>query len=251
MNQTAVAVPGCQVIRRGAVGSTNDEAKKLAAGGCPDRTVIWATEQKQGKGRHGRSWESPPGNLYLSIVLRPNRPRNEAPQIGFVAALALAEAIDRLVPAAGRTVLLKWPNDVLIGGAKVSGILLESENGRDQERSWLVLGMGVNVATHPEDTDRPATSLRRAGYTGTLETLAQTLMERLVTWLNAWERDGFAEVREAWLKRAEVGKPISVRLGPQTLTGHFAGLDPRGALILAENGDTRVVTAGEVFETAG
>ena len=250
MSTTEIAVPGVRIVRLGAVGSTNDEAKRLAAEGCADRTIVWAEEQRQGKGRHGRVWVSPPGNLYVSIVLRPRRPQTDAAQAGFVAALALAETIDQLLPGASSALALKWPNDVLIGGAKVSGILLEGQGGAGRD-GWIVLGMGVNVASHPTNTGRPTTSLRQSGYSGSLENLLKCLLEHLVAWLDVWEAEGFAKVRMAWLSRTAPNKPITIRLGPETLSGRFSGIDERGGLILAQNGRTRVVTAGEVFENAG
>lgn len=241
---------GCRIVGLGAVGSTNDEAKKFAAEGCADRTIVWAEEQLHGKGRHGRKWVSPPGNLYISCVLRPQRPQADAGQTGFVAALALAETIDMLLPEASAALTLKWPNDVLIGGAKISGILLEGQGGPGQD-GWVVLGMGVNVASHPSTTDRPTTSLRQLGYSGSLEELLKHLLEHLVVWLDLWEAEGFAKIRTAWLARTAPDKPITIRLGPETLSGRFSGLDDRGGLILAQNGHTRIVTAGEVFENAG
>ena len=249
MNKTAVSVPGWRIVRHETIGSTNEEAKRLAVAGCAARTVVWADEQHEGKGRHGRSWASPPGNLYISVVLRPSKPQSDNAQVGFVAALALAETIRELLPEAGRALTLKWPNDVLINGAKVSGILLEGQGGSGKE-AWVVLGIGVNVASHPAISDRPATSLGRAGYSGSVEKLLRSLMANLMVWLDTWEKDGFGAVRDAWLRHAAADKPITVRLGPETLAGTFTGIDERGALILDQNGRTRIVTAGEVFESA-
>lgn len=111
------------LIALGDVGSTNDEARRLAAEGAPDGTVVWARSQNAGRGRYGRSWSSPPGNLYVSLLLRPACPPATALQLGFVAAVALGEALDRRVAAAALT--FKWPNDVLLDGRKIAGILLE------------------------------------------------------------------------------------------------------------------------------
>ena len=133
------------------IDSTNEEAKRLAAAGAPAGTLVWAGEQLAGRGRRGRGWASPPGNLYVSLLLRPACPPAQACQLNFVAAVALAEAVSALLPA-GAGVALKWPNDVLVGGAKVSGILLEASAALDRSIDWLVIGAGVNIASHPADT---------------------------------------------------------------------------------------------------
>ena len=141
------------------IGSTNEEALARARAGAPEGTVIWARQQTGGRGRRGRSWSSPPGNLYCSLLLRPAVPPAQAAQLGFVAAVGMAEALLAVLPAE-RRLSCKWPNDLLIDGAKIAGILPEAEAaGRNVEA--LVLGMGINVESHPTDTPYRATSLQR------------------------------------------------------------------------------------------
>lgn len=228
------------------VDSTNEEAKRrLAAGNpVPEGTLIWAGEQTAGRGRRGRSWESPRGNLYMSLVLTPGRPPGTAAQLGFVAAVALADTLSELLPGAGR-VRLKWPNDVLVDGGKVSGILLEAANG-----GAVVLGVGVNIRSRPAAGLYPTVSLAEAGAAvdepgALLERFAQRLLDRYA----AWRREGFTPLRAAWLERAiGLGQAIEVRLDRETLKGRFDALDDSGALALAlPDGRRRMVAAGDVF----
>ena len=186
-----VAVPGCRIVRRARVDSTNEEAKRLAVTGAPDRTFVWADEQLSGRGRHGRGWISPAGNLYVSGLLHPDCRPVEAAQVGFVAALALAEAIEAAVAGVAGRLTLKWPNDVLIDGSKVSGILLESQGDGGEGVDWLIVGIGVNVASHPVATYRPATSLSELGYIGSVAQLLEHVLRRMVVWLDLWEERGF------------------------------------------------------------
>jgi BirA family biotin operon repressor/biotin-[acetyl-CoA-carboxylase] ligase len=241
---------GWRLDARARVGSTNEEAKRLALDAAPEFTLVWALEQTQGRGRRGRSWTSPPGNLYVSLLLRPDVGPAEAAQIGFVAAVALAEMLRPLLPT-GLEVALKWPNDVLVGRRKVSGILPEAlaadEGGRIEA---LVLGIGINVASHPDGTAWPATDLAAAGVRIGLEGLLERLAASLDHWIGAWRRQGFAPVRARWMELAlALGEPIELRLDGQTLSGRFVEIDPEGALVLApaDGSSPQRIRAGEVF----
>lgn len=226
-------------------GSTNDEAKDRARAGAPDGTVVWARRQEAGRGRRGRAWTSPPGNLYASLVLRPPVPPAQAALVSFVAAVAVGEAVSALVPG---NVRLKWPNDVLVDGAKVSGILLESERVADGAVDWLVLGIGVNVAHHPDGLEYPATSLTAAGADATVERVLERLLASFAGWYGRWTAQGFAPVRAAWLNAARgFGGPVTVRLSEETFTGLLVDLDHEGALVVETPAGPRRVTAGDVF----
>ncbi len=228
--------------------STNDEARRLAESGAEDGTVVWALEQTAGKGRRGRQWVSPGGNLYCSLLLRPDDPPAKALQLSFVAANSLAETAAAVLPR-GTHVTCKWPNDVLVEGRKVGGILLDSETAADGNLDWLVVGVGLNAASHPSEAEFPATSLAAegaadAGVDGLLETFCSRFMAGLV----AWRALGFAVVRRAWLQRAHgLGRPVTVRLENETLEGIFQALDADGAMVLSRNGRERRITAGDVF----
>ena len=198
------------------VGSTNDEARSRAENGASPGTIVWAKQQVSGRGRRGRAWKSPMGNLYCSVVLRPEVSPAVAAQLSFVAALALGEGLQEFLPPLAK-LQYKWPNDVLIDGQKLAGILLESQIGEQGKLDWLLIGTGVNIASSPEDTDRPATSLTRAGIDLSVVDVLAAYIHALSTWLLRWETAGFEPVREAWLSRAiGLGEAIEVRLPNET-----------------------------------
>jgi len=230
------------------VSSTNEVARALAIEGAPAWTAVVADEQMKGRGRHGRSWHSPRGNLYLSIVVRPNVPPARGAQIGFVAAVALAEAVEALT-SGSIAPSLKWPNDVLIGDAKVAGILAESGGGAAMD--WIVVGSGVNVASAPDGTAYPAACLVDHGWGARpLDALLDGYLERLADGYDRWIEDGFAPVRTAWIRRAKgVGSEIAVTVGAADIRGRFVDLDGDGALVLDQlDGGRRRVTAGEIYD---
>ena len=239
---------GFHLVALGDVGSTNDEARRLAGEGAPDGTVLWARSQSAGRGRYGRPWSSPPGNLYVSLLLRPATAPAAAVQLGFVAAVALAEALDRHV--APDALALKWPNDVLLNGRKIAGMLLESATGNDNKLDWLILGMGVNLQSFPVGTAFPATSLANEGYRAPAPAdVLAGLCRAFAAGRARWAAAGFGPVRAAWLARAyRRGQPIEVRLERERALGVFADLDLSGALVLDLGaGPQRRVTFGEVF----
>jgi len=240
------------LIALDSVDSTNAEAKRLAARGeddTPDGTLVWAGEQTAGRGRRGRDWDSPKGNLYCSLVLRPEVPIAEASQLSFVAGLAVFDALAALSEP-GHEVQLKWPNDILLNGKKVAGILLEAETAEDQTPPWLVLGLGLNVGSHPQDTDFPATSLRFEGWGSTDTDVLEAYCRRFLLWSSRWLDEGFAPVRKNWLWHCRgQGEEISVRLENETITGVFRDLDEEGALVLDQDGKERLITAGDVYFT--
>jgi BirA family biotin operon repressor/biotin-[acetyl-CoA-carboxylase] ligase len=229
------------------IGSTNDEAKRLAREGAAERLVICAARQTAGRGRRGRSWVSPPGNLYASVLLRPQCRAAIAAQLGFVAALGVAGAIGEL--ASNVAPCCKWPNDLLIGGKKIAGILLETEMTAGDRPDFVVLGIGVNLASSPPDTPYPATSLAEEGAPGIAPlVMVAAFVRHFATWFAVWREGGFAPVRDAWLARAAgLGEPIQVRLERDTLDGRFLDLDDDGALLLDQPGGSRRITAGEIF----
>jgi len=237
------------------VGSTNEEAKRLAALGedeAPDGTLVWAREQTAGRGRRGREWSSPPGNLHTSLILRPEVPLSRLGELSFVAALAVYDALGSLGEP-GHQVHLKWPNDVLLNEKKVAGLLLETESaGKGGNAEWVVLGMGLNVGWHPEGTAFPATSLRFEEWSTTVEQMLEAYARSFLGWAARWVDEGFDPVRRNWLWRCKgQGEAIEVRLGTETLTGVFQDLDEHGALVLNLDGAERRITAGDVFFSPG
>jgi BirA family transcriptional regulator, biotin operon repressor / biotin---[acetyl-CoA-carboxylase] ligase len=225
------------------IDSTNEACRLRALAGEAAGLVIRADRQTAGRGRRGREWSSPQGNLYTSILLRPDRPVSEAAALGFAAVMAIGDMVEALLPSRTR-VQHKWPNDLLINGSKASGILLEAQPG------FVVLGIGVNIASHPADTPYPATDLVAAGAK---PTTAQALLERLLTAFaplyDSWERAGFGALLPAWRRRAAgLGEAIEVRLERETLTGIFRDLEPDGTLRLGlSDGTERRIAAGDVY----
>ena len=217
--------------------STNQDMAALAATGEAEGLWLRAETQTAGRGRQGRDWVSPPGNLHASTLVRPRVSDPTVATLALVAAVALHEVI----AAYGAHATIKWPNDLLIDGAKVAGILLEGVAGA------VVIGFGVNLAHHPEGLDRPVTSLAAKPDPGVfLEDLAAAF-ER---WLARWRGEGLGVVREAWLAAAHrKGTALSVsQPDGVSLDGLFDGLDADGALILRlADGSARVIHAGDVF----
>jgi len=243
--------PFFRLVSFAEIDSTNDEAKRRAGEGAVHGTLIWAQAQSAGRGRRGRGFVSPAGNLFMSILLRPDRPAASAAQLGFAAALALGDAILPLLPRP-EGLRYKWPNDVLIDGRKVSGILLESQAASEGRLDWLVVGIGVNVASFPEDVDYPAISLAAAGARVTVETLLETVAGGFERWYERWREEGFRPLRQAWLPRARgLGESIRVRLQGEEASGRFAGLDEDGALLLDDGTTRRRIGAGDVFPALG
>ena len=222
------------------IGSTNDEAQRLAAEGAAHGTVVHADEQTAGRGRLSRRWLSPPGNLYLSIVLRPDVPIERTVEIGFLAALAVADAVDALLPRQVRATL-KWPNDVLVNDGKIAGILVEGVGDA------LVLGIGIDVLQAPAGVSYKVATIVGCGGLATVDGARDRLLAALGTWYEVWQRDGFAPIRAAWLARAHpVGATLNVHLGEGFVTGAFAGVDDDGALLLDMAEGRRRIVVGDV-----
>jgi BirA family transcriptional regulator, biotin operon repressor / biotin---[acetyl-CoA-carboxylase] ligase len=229
------------------IGSTNDEAKRLAREGAAEGLIVSAERQTAGRGRRGRNWVSPPGNLYFSLVSRPDCRAAVAAQLGFIAALGVADALLELAPTIEPR--CKWPNDVLANGRKVCGILLETEMIAGDRPDFVILGIGVNLASSPDDTPYPATSLAEEGLPGITPTeMLAVFVRRYSAWETSWRENGFSPIRYAWLSRAMgLGEAIEVRLERDTLAGRFLDLDEDGALMLGMTGGSRRIAAGEVF----
>ncbi|SEQ83063.1 BirA family transcriptional regulator, biotin operon repressor / biotin-[acetyl-CoA-carboxylase] ligase [Faunimonas pinastri] len=248
------------------VGSTNAEALARARAG--DRGRLWITSHRQtdGRGRRGSHWQSPEGNLAVSLLLVPDAPAEMAATLGFVAGLALSDALGACAPdvstlmaldgndgAEGSRFRLKWPNDVLAGAAKVSGILLEG-TAAPSGRQAVVVGIGVNVAHAPADLPYPAASLQGLGADVTAESLLRVLTDAWVARERVWDCGrGFGAIRAAWLKRAAgLGAPVAVRQGNEVLRGIFETIDDDGRLIvMTDEGGRKTISAGDVhFGTA-
>lgn len=224
-------------------GSTNDDLVALARQGAPEGIWLRAERQTGGRGRQGREWHSPPGNLYASTLvrLRPGDP--PAPTLALVAAVALHEAASAFV-AGGARIEIKWPNDLMVAGAKLSGILLE----RIDEA--VIVGFGVNLADHPDETARPAINMGMLGGAPDPVRFLEALADSFEGWVGRWREEGLEPVRTRWLAAAH---PPGTALSTHTASGAwveglFDGLDESGALRLRlPDGSVQVIHAGDVF----
>ncbi|SMF75670.1 biotin--[acetyl-CoA-carboxylase] ligase [Allosphingosinicella indica] len=217
--------------------STNDDVLADARDGAPEGLWLRADRQTAGRGRQGRAWQSPPGNLYASTLVRLQAGDPAAATLALVAAVALQDVTARLAPAA--VIRIKWPNDLLADGAKLAGILLEREGDA------VVIGFGVNLAHHPDDIDRCAINLAVLGASCTPGMAVELLAECFARWLARWRNEGLAPIRTAWLAAAH---PIGTALSTAEGDGLFDGLEADGALRLClADGSVRVMHAGDVF----
>jgi BirA family biotin operon repressor/biotin-[acetyl-CoA-carboxylase] ligase len=226
--------------------STSDLCRSLAEAGEPEGLAILARQQTAGHGTRGRNWAGPAGNLALSALLRPGGPAREASQWSLLAGVALAEALSADLPG-DDALALKWPNDVLLHGRKVAGILSESAADGQGGLSWLSLGFGANLAVAPDLPDRPTACLAEIGPPPSPEAVAWRVLSALARWRGVHAQAGFAPARAAFLARAPAqGTRITLRLGERMLGGAFAGLGEDGSLLLRTGGLVQAFAAGEV-----
>lgn len=216
--------------------------------GDPGGLFISAGRQTQGRGRQGRAWMSPAGNLYASLALRLDVPATIAPQLGFVAGVALATTLRRRLRGDTR-LRIKWPNDMVFAGAKLSGLLLESTILADR-RIGCVIGFGVNCRSHPRDLPYPATDLAACGDpapepAALLADLANATARQLAAWNDG---TGFGRIRADWLTLAvDDGTALAVALPGRQMKGTFRGLDPTGRLLIDTADGRAAIEAGDVF----
>ena len=228
--------------------STSDLCVSLAAAGEPEGLAVLALRQTGGRGTRGRGWVSPAGGLALSVLLRPRGRMADAGQWALLAAVAFAEALARHAPSPeiGAALRLKWPNDLLLGGRKLGGILIDAASGEGGGLAWLVIGFGANLGVAPDLQGRDAAGL---GGPATPDDAAVSLLGRLDHWRRVRLLEGFAPVRRAWLDRAHPpGTHLRLRVGGQEVGGAFAGLSDDGALLLQANGRVHAFHTGEILQ---
>lgn len=231
------------------VDSTNSACLRAHKSGNTGNLWITAECQTRGRGRNRRHWVSESGNLYCSLLLvNPAESDSKIGQLSFVAVVALAETIENIT--AGKiNAECKWPNDLLVNGSKISGILLESEQ-KSSGSCAVVIGFGVNCGSHPANCSYPTTDLASIGHRIEPRDLFEDLVATLDRWLQIWNGGrNFEEIRGKWLsKAAGIGKRINVQLPNQKLEGVFSGVDSDGQLILKfQDGNNRLISAGDVF----
>ncbi|WP_448664370.1 biotin--[acetyl-CoA-carboxylase] ligase [Sphingomonas sp. CJ20] len=215
---------------------------ELARRGAGEGLWLRADRQTSGRGRQGRHWVSPAGNLFASTLVRLRAIDPSPATLALVSAVALEEAVSVFLP--GGRVTLKWPNDLLVDGAKLSGILLERSGDA------VVIGFGVNLAHYPDDLGRAATSIAAHAVAPDPHVFVETLADSFARWIGRWRGEGLGPVRERWLARAHPrGTALTARLSDgEAVDGLFDGLDSQGALILRlADGAARVIHAADVF----
>ncbi len=248
-NKLAGKLIGHKIYCFSEIDSTNDEAFELAAAGSPEGTVVIADSQAKGKGRLQRTWHSPAGmNIYTSIILRPDLKPENAPQISILAGVAVAEIMDNFCPG---MVNLKWPNDVLLKGKKVCGILAQMKTSASRV-DFIILGIGINVNIDynqlPQDIKNTATSLAiETGRKISRQELIIGLYENLAKWYKKLMAGGFSAVKEKWLSMAPmIGKKVQIMSGNEVVSGKALGIDERGALLLLTAENRRIkISAGD------
>jgi BirA family biotin operon repressor/biotin-[acetyl-CoA-carboxylase] ligase len=247
----AAAAAGFGLSAHDTLPSTNTEALTLARNGESGPLWVTARQQTAGRGRRGSTWISMPGNLYATLLVCDPAPAESAPQLSFVAGLAVHDAIVDRAAALREKLALKWPNDILCEGKKLAGILIESESLG--ARLAVAIGIGVNCMRHPLETTYPATDLATAGAAVAAEDLFVALSGAMARRLAQWHRGlGFASIRADWLERATgMDGELRVRLPGRELFGRGEALDERGRLILRlADGTLQTITAGDVFPVA-
>lgn len=242
------AAAGVRHIAHDTLGSTNAEALTRVRAG--ERGPLWITAARQtaGRGRRGNVWTSEPGNLYASYLLSDAAPAAHLPELCFVVALAVRDAVSTVAPSSSSRLRLKWPNDLLFGDAKLAGILIEAESVGGNTAT--VAGIGVNCAHHPRETSYPATDLAEHGIVVTPDALFGELSGAMATRLAQWDRcTGFPAIRAEWLSHASgIGGDIVVRLPDRELSGTFESIDQTGRLMLRlPAGQLEAIAAGEIF----
>ncbi|WP_193170539.1 biotin--[acetyl-CoA-carboxylase] ligase [Nisaea nitritireducens] len=236
---------GFRILGYDSVSSTNDEADSLAQNGAPDRTLVWARSQSSGRGRLGRAWVSPEGNLYTTALLDPGAPLGRLQELSFVASLAVYDTVAGLLPDA--ELVLKWPNDVLLGGAKISGILTETRVRGDHVVA--LLGVGINLTHAPGGARYPTTALAdHLAAPLTVEGLLEHYLKALSARYALWCTDGFEPIRKAWVARSRwIGRKVSVENGGQKIIGHYDGIEADGSMsISGDDGEKHRISAGDV-----
>jgi BirA family biotin operon repressor/biotin-[acetyl-CoA-carboxylase] ligase len=245
LDPTATAM-GVRLVAHEVLGSTNAEALNLARQG--DRGPLWIVARRQtaGRGRRGRAWISEDGNLFASLLLTMSALPECWPQLSLVAALAVHDAVVEIAASLKPRISIKWPNDLLLDRAKFAGILVEGEGGDGA----AAIGIGINCASHPADTNYPATDLAAASILASPAMLMRSLSLKMIGRLAQWNSgEGFSTVRADWLARAAgIGEEVRLRIADRELSGLFETLDAAGGLVLrSPDGRTETITTADVF----
>lgn len=225
--------------------STNSHAFNLAnSQKIFDHEIIISDIQEQGRGRKDRNWQSPKGNLYFSIILQPKISASKIHQISFVAITALQIAIEKITTS---KIEVKWPNDLLINGKKAAGILLESKINQDQCQ-FVVMGLGLNIKSHPQNTIFEATNLKENNCDISKQQALEKFLDEFENLYQNWLNFGFDKIRNLWLKNAyQLNATIKLKIDNETISGFFKDLDCDGNLLLQYNNQVKVISAADIL----
>lgn len=248
MSDAPTLPPLYELVALERVDSAFDEAVRRARRGAEEGTLVWARIQTAGHGRFGRPWHSERGDLHCALVLRPESPRETALQLSYVGAISAGTALAALVsPMIG--LHYRWPNDILLSGAKAGGLLVDA--APDEQPEWLVLGLAINVRTYPQTRDYWATSVHAVEGSSEISDvgLLEEYARRFLSWINRWANEGFEPVRKAWLQRLDRTEPeLPLELATGTVRGRFVDVDARGNLVVSiADGEKRKVTLAEFY----
>jgi BirA family transcriptional regulator, biotin operon repressor / biotin---[acetyl-CoA-carboxylase] ligase len=230
--------------------STNLEAKRLARLGYEEGTLVIAEKQTGGYGKQGRQWFSPEGNVYASLILKPQKTLMETAQLSFVGCVALGHVLQEILPPY-QHIGYKWPNDVLINYAKVSGVLLESETSSDQTLEWVVIGIGLNVENSPQNLPYKTTHLLKEGAAYTRPQVIEHLKTVFAYFYDMWNTKGFSLIRDLWHEKAlGLHEKKIITIGNQEEIVIMEGLDKDGGLQMTQEGlykEHKTLYAGDIF----
>jgi BirA family biotin operon repressor/biotin-[acetyl-CoA-carboxylase] ligase len=229
------------------LGSTIDEAHACVRKGAAEGLVIVAYEQVSGRGRRGRAWENLPGNLYMTFITYLSCPLVEALQLSFVTCIAVGEKLRSLLPP-GHVITYKWPNDILLNGKKVGGLLLEAVPLSDEKETAYLASCGLNLISQPLKVRYPTTSFQNEGIYLSLEEVLYGVAASLEYYISFWKEEGFSPIYDLWMKHAAgLEQKISFDLQGKLQEGFFKGIDGEGALLLRTSEGLKKFTAGEIL----
>lgn len=230
------------------IDSTQAEAHRLALSNAKGNFIICAKSQTSGRGRHGRTWISEEGGVYYSLLLQDNIESYKPTELGFVIGNALYDTIKFFLPA-NQDCTLKWPNDLVVLGQKIAGILVEHKQNH-LNKNYYAVGVGINLTTYPEDIDQKATSLLMVGGKKTsFEDVIDYLSSKIVFWLDIYAKLGFKRIIDSWVKKSfSVGIPLSTTHNGSKIQGIYKGVEREtGALILLVKGEKIIINSGEIY----
>jgi BirA family biotin operon repressor/biotin-[acetyl-CoA-carboxylase] ligase len=229
-----------------ALASTSDDCIRRAKSGEAEGLAILALRQTAGRGSRGRQWEAPPGNLNLSVLIRPKLPMAQFSVFPLLAGIAVADAVSAFLPADTAPVL-KWPNDILLGGAKLAGVMIDAAPDNDVF-GWLVIGIGINLVAAPQLADRRTTTLERHGGQADPLQAAQMVLDFLGHWIDVLDHSGVSPIIDAWQQRGHaIGTQLRLTGVHAEVTGRFAGLSPSGELLLNVGNRIERFQTGEIL----